>query len=120
MNNPFDALAEELRDIKALLLEIKHASFFPQSLTETDHWFDIQELCSYLPDKPTKPTVYGWVHFSIIPYHKGGKKLRFLKSEIDAWLKTGRRKTRAEISAEAADFVSGNGKLGKRHAKANG
>ncbi|MDR1342763.1 MAG: helix-turn-helix domain-containing protein [Prevotellaceae bacterium] len=28
-----------------------------------------------------------------IPYHKKGKKLMFLKSEIDNWLKEGRRKT---------------------------
>jgi hypothetical protein len=29
----------------------------------------------------------------------------FLKSEIDSWLKEGRRKTAAEIQAEAEQFV---------------
>ena len=54
---------------------------------EADIWFDLKELCNYHPDKPSKPTVYGWVNAKTIPVHKNGKKLRFLKSEIDNWLK---------------------------------
>ena len=73
--------------------------------TETDRWFDLKELCQYHPDKPSKPTVYGWVHNGLIPHHKGGKKLRFLKSEIDNWIKQGRRKTLAETAIEAAQYV---------------
>ena len=33
----------------------------------------------YLPDRPAKQTVYGWVFQKKIPYHKKGKKLQFLK-----------------------------------------
>ena len=72
--------------------------------TETDRWFDLNELCEYHPDKPCKPTVYGWVNAGIIPVHKGGKKLRFLKSEIDSWLKQGRKKTLAETAGEAEQY----------------
>ena len=68
---------------------------------DSEKWFDIDELCNYLPDKPKKATIYGYVRLKTIPYHKGGKKLRFLKSEIDAWLKLGRRKTVIEIEGEA-------------------
>jgi excisionase family DNA binding protein len=74
--------------------------------TETDRWFDLNELCQYHPDKPTKPTVYGWVNARGIPVHKGGKKLRFLKSEIDDWLKQGRKKTWAETAKEAGNYLS--------------
>lgn len=49
-------------------------------------WLNIDDLCEYLPDKPAKQTVYGWVCKKKIPYHKKGKKLQFLKSEIDEWL----------------------------------
>ena len=49
-------------------------------------WLDIDALCEYLPDKPAKQTVYGWVCKKNIPFHKKGKKLQFLKSEIDRWL----------------------------------
>lgn len=68
--------------------------------TETDRWFDLTELCIYHPDKPQKPTVYGWVNAKSIPVHKGGKKLRFLKSEIDTWLKQGKKKTLAETESD--------------------
>ncbi|MEI6747804.1 MAG: helix-turn-helix domain-containing protein, partial [Bacteroidota bacterium] len=59
----------------------------------TDTWFDLSELYQYLPDKPAKPTVYAYVQRRTIPFHKKGKKLFFLKSEIDLYLKSGRRTT---------------------------
>ena len=40
----------------------------------------------------------------IIPVHKGGKKLRFLKSEIDIWLKQGKKKTFEEIDNETEQY----------------
>jgi predicted DNA-binding transcriptional regulator AlpA len=72
---------------------------------ETDHWLNLNDLCAYLPDRPTKPTVYGWVHGRAIPCHKRGKKLYFLKSEIDTWLKAGRKKTYAETAIEAEQYL---------------
>jgi excisionase family DNA binding protein len=76
---------------------------------EPDRWFDLNELCQYIPDKPSKPTVYGWVSAGTIPVHKGGKKLRFLKSEIDNWLKQGRKKTLAETASEAETYLKKKG-----------
>ncbi len=92
----FTHLTNEVSEIKRLLLEKSN-----EQPTETDQWFDLNELCNYHPDKPSKPTVYGWVHFGTIPCHKGGKKLRFFKSEIDEWLKQGKKKTFAETASEA-------------------
>ncbi|MBA4851521.1 helix-turn-helix domain-containing protein [Emticicia sp. BO119] len=79
-----------------------------------DKWLDLNGLCAYLPDKPVKPTVYTWVHNSIIPYHKKGKKLFFLKSEIDQWLKEGRKKTKFDIKEEADLHLSKLRKKGGR------
>jgi hypothetical protein len=93
-------------------LKRNHTSQIPS--TETDCWFDLNELCNYLPEKPAKPTVYGWVHSSIIPFHKRAKKLFFLKSEIDLWLKTGRRKTLAEIAGEADSYLTTKKKGGSK------
>jgi hypothetical protein len=64
----------------------------------SDQWFDLQGLIEYLPSKPKPQTIYDWVHKKIIPHHKSPdtKMLTFLKSEIDDWLKTGRRKTQSE------------------------
>ena len=77
--------------------------------TEADRWFDLNELCKYHPDKPSKPTVYGWVNAGTIPVHKGCKKLRFLKSEIDNWLRQGRKKTLAETASEADNYLNKKG-----------
>ena len=73
---------------------------------ETERWLNLAELCEYLPDKPVKPTVYGWVHQRVIPNHRRGKKLYFLKSEIDTWLKAGRKKTIAETASEADNYIN--------------
>ena len=65
---------------------------------EADKWFDLQGLCEYLPDHPKRATVYGWINKKAIPYHKtaGRKQLAFLKSDIDKWMKDGKRKTVTE------------------------
>ena len=54
-----------------------------------------------------------WTSQRLIPYHKKNKRIYFLKSEIDEWLKTGRRKTTAEIHAEAIAYVNRKAKLNK-------
>jgi len=77
-----------------------------QSVKEPDFWFDIDGLCEYHPDKPKKPTVYGWVHNRSVPCHRGQKKLRFLKSEIDLWLKQGRKRTYQETAIEADQYLA--------------
>ena len=94
-------LFDKLDNIERLLL---NNNTHPQP--DTEHWLNLSELCDYLPDKPVKPTVYGWVHQRVIPCHRRSKKLYFLKSEIDIWLKSGRKKTNAEIAAESEAYIS--------------
>ena len=64
-----------------------------------DQWLNVEDLCKYLPDHPCRNTVYKWKRKGIIPFHKRSKHLYFLKSEIDAWLKSGRGMTRNEIKS---------------------
>jgi excisionase family DNA binding protein len=73
---------------------------------DPEKWFNLQEVCDYLPDRPAKATVYGWVHSGLIPNHKSGKKLRFLKSDIDSWMRSGRRKTNLEMAADASQYLT--------------
>ena len=72
----------------------------PPPPPDPDKWMNIRELCEYLPEKPKIQTVYSWCSSSLIPVNKKSKRLYFLKSEIDLWLKSGRRKTFAEMQAE--------------------
>jgi excisionase family DNA binding protein len=76
-----------------------------QAREAADSWLDVDEFCEYHPEKPAKQTVYQWTANGEVPHHKRGKKLYFLKSEIDQWLKNGRRKTNAELSAEASSYT---------------
>lgn len=71
----------------------------------SDYWLNVDELIEYLPDKPAKATVYGWVSGRQIPHHKGKKKLRFLKSEIDKWMTDGKRKTEDELQQEVQNYL---------------
>jgi predicted DNA-binding transcriptional regulator AlpA len=107
MDNPFQFLNEALLRIESRLNKIEsyfHRNEF-NSNGQVDTWLDLNELCAYLPDKPAKATIYGYVNARLIPYHKGQKKLRFLKSEIDGWLKSGVKKTVIEISDEVNTFL---------------
>lgn len=97
------AILSRMESIETILTRLIGNQKTPQP--ETERWFDLSALCEYLPDKPAKATVYGYVSANSIPCHKGAKKLRFLKSEIDNWLKQGRKKTISEIEAEATRYL---------------
>ena len=71
-----------------------------------DQWMNLKELCEYLPSHPAEQTVYGWTSCHQIPFHKRGKRIMFLKSEIDAGLHDGKRKSQKELAEEAAQFIN--------------
>lgn len=105
---------EELSAAISLLSEkIDRLLILAEGKTITETWFNLNDLCSYLPDKPTRSTVYGWVHQNTIPYHKGKKRLRFLKSEIDSWLLEGGSKSLPQTGIEALNYVSKSSRYGK-------
>ena len=58
---------------------------------ETDKLFTLDEFCNYLPEKPARQTVYGWVNDRKVPFEKHGKRLYFKKSITDNWLSNGRQ-----------------------------
>ena len=97
-------LINEVKEMKSLLLNTN------PKVEPADQWFNLEELCAYLPDRPAKQTVYGWIGQHIIPYHKKGKKLQFLKSEIDAWLLADQHQTLVQVRAQARrDFEAKKG-----------
>ena len=105
----FDQLPEvvgELRDEIAQLKGFIMSNFSALQAPEPPKvWMDLTQLCEYLPDKPSKATVYGWVCARTIPYHKKTKKLSFLKSEIDAWIIKSGHATAEEIRETALDSL---------------
>lgn len=92
-------LIKEVKEMKSLLQSSNQMKVEP-----AHQWFNLEELCAYLPDRPAKQTVYGWIGKNAIPYHKKGKKLQFSKSEIDQWLLADQRQTLVQIRAQALRY----------------
>lgn len=53
-----------------------------------ENWIGIPETASYLG--VTTDTIRNWIRKTNIPAHKIGKLWRFKKSELDAWIKSGK------------------------------
>lgn len=98
------AMAYLINKVEALEKALLEKNEVPT--TPADKWFNIDELKVYLPDHPAKSTIYGWVSRREIPFHKGGKKLRFLQSDVDAWLSSGKRRSQSELKNEANRYCS--------------
>ena len=91
-------LAKEISEIKRLLLE---KTGEPQ--LEPEQLLTIQEASKIL--NVSVPTIYGYVHRAEIPVCKRSKRLYFSRQDLLCWIKEGRKKTSAEISAEADCYV---------------
>lgn len=68
-------------------------------------WLSVSELSEYLPTHPVEHTIYCWTSNKQIPFHKKGKRIMFLKSEIDEWLQGTKGKSKNEIQREAEEYV---------------
>ncbi len=73
-----------------------------QSKAETDEIGGI-DLAVQITGK-SKPTIYSLCHNRLIPHSKRGKKLYFSRTELTEWLKSGKRKTQAEIAFDAENL----------------
>lgn len=111
MNLTFEKLPQAVNQLNIKLENIERLLVNNNQVQQpdTDRWFDINELCDYHPEKPAKATVYTWVRERRIPFHKRGKKLAFLKSEIDKNIMQSRVKSVSEVQQQAEDFLANKG-----------
>ena len=68
----------------------------------------VQEAAKFL--KLSVPTIYTKVSRGELPVMKQGKRLYFSSVELMAYIKEGRKKSNAEIDAEANAYLSNNKK----------
>ena len=61
---------------------------------------------NYIPGHPAVQTIYGWTSNGQIPYHKIGKRIYFIKSELDEWLSHGQHKSTSDLQKEAEEYVA--------------
>jgi len=90
------SLAEEVKQIKALLLETSTNDGADSLLT-------IEETSEFLHVK--KQTLYSYVSQGLIPHHKKAGRLYFLKDELINWIKSGNKRA-FDVEAEAKKIIS--------------
>ena len=56
-------------------------------MEEAERWLSVDEISIHLGIAPI--TVYRWVEKQRIPFHRIGRQLRFLVSEVNSWVKSG-------------------------------
>lgn len=96
-------------DLQKLISETVQKALSDHSKQKTDpgvKWFNLTELCEYLPDKPAKQTMYGKISRNQFPHYKDGKKLRFLKSEVDEYLMRGKRFHQSDIDSHVDNLIA--------------
>lgn len=65
-----------------------------QTMKEEDRWLSVDELAAYLGVKPD--TVYTWIGKKGLPAHKVGRLWKMKRSEVDAWVRSGKAAKAAE------------------------
>lgn len=96
-------------DLQTLIIDSVKSALQTHKSNQTEPvvtWFNLTELCEYLPDKPAKQTMYGKISRNEFPHYKDGKKLRFLKSEVDEYLMRGKRFTQSDIDSHVDKLIS--------------
>lgn len=92
-------LTNEVSDLKRLLMEMQaepstHSSEKPLSISEAADFLNL-----------SVPTLYSKVSRGELPVMKRGKRLYFSLPELKEYLNAGRRKSNAEIAAEADQYL---------------
>lgn len=107
MENPFELILQRLDAIERLLNELKTGRSEPTNQMQGSYdLMNVQQVAAYL--SLSVQTIYGLVYKREIPNAKRGKRLYFNRGEIDEWIGKSRRKTMAEIEAEAANYIVKN------------
>jgi excisionase family DNA binding protein len=102
--------------MKKVVYEITHenAHLFAKMLikyvregetSQEDQYLTIEELQKLIHYK--KSSIYGLVQKNKIPFYKNGR-LYFLKSEIYAWIKSGKKTTSQDIKKGADEYLLKN------------
>ena len=98
----FDQLPKAVGDILDGIAEIKDICKELRGDNATkDEFLTIEQLQAYHPDHPSQQTVRRWKRLGYFPYYKDGetRRVKFKKSEIDAWIASSRHMSRQERNA---------------------
>lgn len=107
VNLTFDQLPEAVTMLTRQVSELTRLITEKQQPTENpERLLTVQETAEFL--SLSVPTIYSKVSRSELPVMKRGKRLYFSSTELLEYLKEGRKKTNAEIEAEAHTYLRTN------------
>ena len=95
----FDQLPQAVSHILDGITEIKSiCEELRENGSGKDTYMTVEELCAYHPDHPSHQTVRRWKRLGYIPFYKDNetRRVKFKKSEIDAWIASSRHMSREE------------------------
>ena len=96
-------LTKQVSELKELLLKRTE-----QPTEQPDKFLTIREAGEFL--NLSVPTMYSKISKGELPVMKRGNRLYFSQIELMEYLKAGKKKTTAEIEAEAETYLSNNKK----------
>lgn len=98
----YEVTQENAIVIASLLFEKFKAD---NTMDKKDEFLNVDQVADLIGYRKT--SIYGLVKKNQIPYHKKGK-LFFLKSEINEWLKSGKKATPPDIEKRANEYLLKN------------
>ena len=101
MENPFEIILQKLENIEKVLEELKNKQ--TENSSDKLDILSTSDVADYI--KLTVSSVYGLVHHNKIPHCKKGKKLYFIKSDIDKWILEGSDKTTPDLNMLADEYL---------------
>ena len=104
MNNPFEVIEARLSSIENLILDLKHSPLRVEPTEHPEQLLTIQQAAELL--SLTVPTLYSKVSKGELPVMKRSKRLYFSRTELTEYIKEGRKKSNAEIEAEAEAYLT--------------
>lgn len=96
-------LTNEISTLKNLLLDQKQPE-----VEQSERYLTVQEASEFLKLKVS--TIYSKVSRGELPVMKGGKRLYFSSKELIEYLKRGRKKSHADIDAQANAYFENSKK----------
>lgn len=99
-------MRSQILELKTMVTNLSLQQESTQTAKEfSESWLTVDDLCKYLPEHPTKQTIYNWIAQKEIPYYKKNRRIRFLKSEVEQWLLDDKKKSFSEIQFDANDYI---------------
>lgn len=107
MNNPFEVIEARLSSIENLILDLKQPTKV-EPAEQPEQLLTVKGAAEFLG--LTVQTIYSKCSRNEIPFMKRSKRLYFSSTELMEYLKEGRKKSNAEIEADANAYLSNNRK----------